>query len=332
MPIRPFKLPTDVDALLAIIEPAFQYPENEAWSIQTDEMESMTESLDTIRRLWPLMRVLQVFVPPLRDALAGFIWEEDGQAVGLSNVNRRGASQQWIIGNVAVLPAFRKRGIARTLVQACVDLARQRGAQQVVLDVVAGNAPAFTLYERLGFAPYSGSCLLHFEGEAPRAPLRLPRGYHAEKIEDFTWQPRYALAQRIWPEAVRRFEPVEEANFKTPRALRPLIPLFSRLSGQRTERIVVTDSGGQVVATARYRGRTRPGGTNELHVTLDPACPDLAAPLVNALLGQVLHLAPGRRVEFEVPTWQPALIAAAEAAGFTCRCEMRRMGLLLGNA
>ena len=332
MPIRPFKLPADIDTLLAIIEPAFQYPENEAWSLQTDEMESMAETLNSVRRLWPLMRGLQLFVPSLRDLLAGFVWEEDGQAVGLANVDRRGTSRRWIIGNVAVLPAYRQRGIARALVQACIDLARARDAQQIVLDVVAGNDPAYTLYERLGFTPYSGSAMLDFEGEAVRGPLRLPRGYHAAKITPFDWQPRFALAQRIQPEAVSRYEPVDESTFKIPPPLRLLFPLLNRLSGQRAERIVVRDSGGQVVAAAAYHGRTRSGGTNDLSITLDPACPELAAPLVNALLGQVLHLAPGRRVEFEVPAWQPALIDAATAVGFTCRCEFRRMGLLLENA
>lgn len=54
--------------------------------------------------------------------------------------------------NVAVSPAYRRRGIARELIQALLrELARQ-GSHRLMLEVRASNAPARALYESLGFA------------------------------------------------------------------------------------------------------------------------------------------------------------------------------------
>ena len=50
--------------------------------------------------------------------------------------------------NVYTLPAFRRRGIARTLVTALVEEARHRGATEISLDATAAGRP---LYRALGF-------------------------------------------------------------------------------------------------------------------------------------------------------------------------------------
>jgi ribosomal protein S18 acetylase RimI-like enzyme len=47
----------------------------------------------------------------------------------------------------------RGRGLGRRLLDAAVDWAATRGARQVELWVTEGNEPAWTLYEKAGFAP-----------------------------------------------------------------------------------------------------------------------------------------------------------------------------------
>lgn len=51
----------------------------------------------------------------------------------------------------AVDVGFRRRGIARLLLQAAFDDARRRGAKQVFLEVATDNNPARALYLDLGF-------------------------------------------------------------------------------------------------------------------------------------------------------------------------------------
>ena len=53
---------------------------------------------------------------------------------------------------VAVDPAHRGRGVATTLVRTLLDAARADGADRVLLEVAADNAPALGLYARHGFA------------------------------------------------------------------------------------------------------------------------------------------------------------------------------------
>ena len=54
---------------------------------------------------------------------------------------------------IAVDPEQRRRGHARALVQALLDLARRQGTVYVHLDVREGNEPAKRLYEGFGFRP-----------------------------------------------------------------------------------------------------------------------------------------------------------------------------------
>lgn len=57
------------------------------------------------------------------------------------------------LANLAVAPTQRRRGIARTLVEAVLAEGRRRRAEACFLEVRRSNRPAITLYERLGFIP-----------------------------------------------------------------------------------------------------------------------------------------------------------------------------------
>jgi ribosomal-protein-alanine N-acetyltransferase len=56
------------------------------------------------------------------------------------------------INNVAILPAFRGRGIGTALMARVLEEGRQLGARRATLEVRASNEGARRLYERLGFA------------------------------------------------------------------------------------------------------------------------------------------------------------------------------------
>ena len=61
------------------------------------------------------------------------------------------AGQLGAIQNVAVLPAFRRRGLGRALVLKSLHGFRDAGISRVTLEVTAENEPAVNLYEQLGF-------------------------------------------------------------------------------------------------------------------------------------------------------------------------------------
>ncbi len=84
---------------------------------------------------------------------AGFVWEEDGKLVGNASLVlfRAGNTRRYLIANVAVLPAYRRRGIGKALTQACINYALERGNVPPWLHVRAENEGAIRLYERVGF-------------------------------------------------------------------------------------------------------------------------------------------------------------------------------------
>ncbi len=55
------------------------------------------------------------------------------------------------ITNIAVLPAYRGRGIGRTLLLSLLEAAMRRGAKEIFLEVRVSNASAIRLYEAVGF-------------------------------------------------------------------------------------------------------------------------------------------------------------------------------------
>lgn len=55
------------------------------------------------------------------------------------------------IMNIAVLPEFRRQGIARALLNKAIEGARERNCEFITLEVRESNLPAISLYESSGF-------------------------------------------------------------------------------------------------------------------------------------------------------------------------------------
>jgi GNAT superfamily N-acetyltransferase len=330
MSVRFMQLPGDLVPLADLLVETFQYPENPAWSVQTDERDQLVDSMKGLRRLWPLIRVIQAVSPALRDILRGVIWDEDDQPVGVVTVQRRGTTDTWFVGTVGVLPSHRRRGIARVLVQAALDLIREHDGRQAILTVIDGNVPACSLYEDLGFEHYGGDLFLHIEPGITVPEPNLPDGYVQERGNIFDWRPRYELEKRICPERLQRYEPVEEGRFRPPVMMRLLLPLIQFAQRSRQEDLVIrSGTGGEVVATGRAVASTRGKGPGEISARLDPNHSVLAPYLIRHLLRRVVERAPDQRVQFAAAQWMTLLVEAAEEAGMERRMVYRRMGLVL---
>ncbi|MBE6571912.1 MAG: ribosomal-protein-alanine N-acetyltransferase [Ruminococcaceae bacterium] len=55
------------------------------------------------------------------------------------------------IANVAVVPEFRNRGIAKNLIAYATEYAREKSVGKMMLEVRASNTPAISLYKKFGF-------------------------------------------------------------------------------------------------------------------------------------------------------------------------------------
>jgi ribosomal protein S18 acetylase RimI-like enzyme len=73
----------------------------------------------------------------------------DGEPVGLGNLGVR-EGRGWI-GGVGVVPAARRRGIGRTLMEALHGEGRRLGLREIRLEVIEQNEAAYRLYLDLGY-------------------------------------------------------------------------------------------------------------------------------------------------------------------------------------
>ncbi|MBQ4156417.1 MAG: ribosomal protein S18-alanine N-acetyltransferase [Clostridia bacterium] len=55
------------------------------------------------------------------------------------------------INNIAVLKDFRKKGIAKTIVNQLIDICKLKNCEFITLEVRESNFPAISLYEKQGF-------------------------------------------------------------------------------------------------------------------------------------------------------------------------------------
>ncbi len=329
MTIRPIRLPGDLVTIAQVTGETWQYPENPEWSVQPDEEETLHESMNNFKRIWPLVRLIQVFSPRLRDIMHGFVWEEEDQLAGFINASRQGGTNTWYIGAVGVRPAYRRRGIARRLVQTTIDFVRERGGEKVLLDMTAGNFPAYELYRNLGFKEYSGSIEFVLTPENVPPEPSLPEGYSLEPLDFSDWKSRYDLERRITPQPLLQYEPIEESRYRRAPFSRLLRAILLSAENAQVQDFLVRSTDGKAVARAGYYARTRASGRNEITVLLDPDHPRLAGYLVKFLLHKVISKSPELNIEFSVRQWMDAVRVAAEEAGFRQRFKGLRMGLIL---
>jgi putative acetyltransferase len=86
---------------------------------------------------------------------AYFVAKLDGEIVGGAGVGPLLGAEPHVceLRKMYLLPAARGRGIGRTLLEACLDAARQAGYQDCYLETLAQMDRARDLYESFGFLP-----------------------------------------------------------------------------------------------------------------------------------------------------------------------------------
>lgn len=250
--LRPLSLSRDLVSVANLIALAFADDMDDNGRAAVREMRWMG-------RLSFMFSWLDMFEPQGDGLLPGFVWIEDNQIVGNATVRRLNAyARGWMIGNVAVKPDWRGHGIARGLMNGCIDLSRQRQAEWVALQVRSDNAIARRLYDSLGFRSIGESI------EWLRATLRADRLTQPEKSNVGRLraaQPRdaqaiFKLAQSTLPDALRWLEPQYRSQFELGLDQR----FVDFMSGQWSVwRVIEIDHSIIGAATIKVNRRTRNG-------------------------------------------------------------------------
>jgi len=319
--LRPFDIARDLGGVAELLERAF------AGELEAADLRWLRE-MKALRFLAPFLWLVSVS-PELYGFFPGFVWVEDNRIVGNVNVNREGPGwRHWRISNLAVHPAYRRRGIGRELMEAAIDLIRQRGGEVVTLQVRRANTAAQRLYRSLGFTLLKGTTSLKLVRVEPVAFLP------AQGFPMRPWSPEeghkvYELARAVVPARAQWLNPLREEHFTLSFERRLAERLNSLIRRQDIHRWAM-ERGERFVATLIVQAMgPLSTGPHRLEMMVHPDCRGL---LEEALVTRALSLLgryPQRGVETEVPADHEEAIQTLQRYGFVEAKTLDWLGLEL---
>ncbi|MSP11548.1 MAG: GNAT family N-acetyltransferase [Chloroflexi bacterium] len=293
-------LARDLNAIVDLLEVAFEEDLG-----PTDR--AILEEMRQLHFFAPFISLFGRVLPSLADLFAGFVWEEEHRILGNVTVTRMGTGADmrggntgiWLVTNVATDPAYRRRGIARSLMETAIAYARKRSGRAVALQVRQDNAAALALYRDMGFAFLDASC--EMEWPIPRDVT--PQQLHTEGYMIRPWSEADAGQVQTLIQIVQSSE-ARRMGFTLEGAVRP--GLISRMAegisdlllGRHRYRWCVSD-GQAIWAVAELRasfGWSR----HRLLLMIHPGVRgQVEGPLITTILSS-LGRYPSRRVFTEV--------------------------------
>jgi GNAT superfamily N-acetyltransferase len=161
----------------------------------------MIRDMQRLGRLGWLGWLLGKLILPQAAYAPGFVWRAEGKVVGnvsLMPVDRR--IGRYVIANVAVHPEYRRKGIARSMVEACLEYAQEKSATELLLQVERDNNAAQVLYASLGFKALT----TRTKWVRPNSHTRslIPSDLKVRARQPHEWRQQYELALRLYPEGV----------------------------------------------------------------------------------------------------------------------------------
>lgn len=260
------------------------------------------------------------------EQMLGFVWEEDGAIVGnatLGLANSHGGI--WLLSNVAVHPAYRRRGIARALVDMALAETRRQGGRWLTLHVQGDNAGARDLYFQAGFQ--SLEAVAEFAGYNVMAGDPVPRGAQLARPSREQWQATQELAAAHLPQSLRAYRHALAGLFHIPHRRNPLEQLADLSLGTTSANWAVLQgervAGGLVVQTQLSWGAHRAA------VVAAPPAQGLVEELLIAQAVEQTRRFASRRLNFALPVSYTAMADALRSRGLREVRTLELMGVAL---
>ncbi len=245
--IRPLDIRSDLDGMGELMAVAFA---DDATTVGTD----LLAEVRMLKKLVPVVLILRRVSEAFRHTFDGFVIEDQGSFVSLVVTGRSGAkSKRWEIGNVATLPDYRRRGLARRLVDRAIEHAKTHGAEMCLLEVRAENIPAYQLYHSQGFEHYDSTTVMKLEN-LPAVQSLPADGFTMRPMKYGEWRSRYELARLETPPEVQAFLPVSEAEFHVS-ALQQLVEPVVKITQKIDIYRWAFEKNGQLVGTLSLAAR-----------------------------------------------------------------------------
>jgi len=143
----------------------------------------------------------------------GFVWEENGRVVGNTTILTTHIDGRFLIVNVAVHPDYRRQGIARLLMTAVTEHIKQRGGQEIMLQVDHHNVPAIDLYANLGYTRLGS--MTTWSAAAGRVHALETYGQHdVRELRAREWRQAYKLDTLALPTDMNWPEPIPADTYR----------------------------------------------------------------------------------------------------------------------
>lgn len=114
---------------------------------------------------WQEHKVRDVMGSVERGGIEMLVAEFDGQVVGYASFDVRDAGDVGVVGNNAVDPDWRGRGIGTSLVARAMEILVERGAKVLEVTTFSHDASARRVYEKVGFHEIATS--VHYAMRVP---------------------------------------------------------------------------------------------------------------------------------------------------------------------
>ncbi len=223
--IRSINIKKDFEKLIPFYDTIF---EKELSSKGT----SIRTLLEKMRSMASIFSFLGLFNKNLKHLSDGFIIEDGDNIAATIMVGY--TFNFWEISMVATNPEYRRRGLARKLVNLAIEHARKNGAEMCVLEVLDENTPAYDLYKDVGFVHFDTSHKLIMD---PIIELKeeeeLPEGYILKNMvrDKRTNQDRLELDIRSTSQPSQEFLPIDRKVYFKPFLVKLIRPLAMKMMG-----------------------------------------------------------------------------------------------------
>ncbi|MFN2122967.1 MAG: GNAT family N-acetyltransferase, partial [Candidatus Promineifilaceae bacterium] len=147
---------------------------------------------------------------------SGFVWEEDARIVGNVTLLPTANPQRYLVANVAIQSGYRRRGIARALMEEAQKAVKNRGGTEVRLQVERENEPAKALYISLGYTSLGTLTTWNLMNSRYVSPHEVYNPTYNKvgivKLPSSRWEDAYRLdmmtkyADLYWPDPLQRGE------------------------------------------------------------------------------------------------------------------------------
>ena len=232
--------------------------------------------------------------PFLSKLTPGFVWIEDGRVVGNVTLLPTTSPQRFLVANVAVQSDYRRRGIARALMEVVQKEVANRGGSEIRLQVERDNEGAKSLYTSLGYVSLgtlaSWNLLNSRHSFSQDVPSYTQEGVNVIRMPASRWEDAYRLdmmtkhADLYWPDPLQRGE--YHNDFR-----RKVLDFFS---GKSHETWAVISSANDLQGIATINSEW--GRAHQLRVRVHPRQEETLEPaLVHKLLYRI-NMLPRRQV------------------------------------